>query len=148
MLTGIATLAMAAMFVIAASMSFPALLGDENAFMKSFIGAEYLNLLGVMLTITLASVGPLYLQLRRLESKIGNRVLFSESRSRVKQAAYCLVFLFAAGVSLVVLKPIFLNDPISGSLFNGACLLILLWYLLILCSLTDAFFALIDNDEV
>lgn len=128
--------------VITLSVSCPTVLGDSNAFLKNFVNHEFLNILGVVLAITVASAAQLHLTFNQIEERFKKRG-FSKARSGVQQAAYWLIGLFLVSVVLVVAKPLLACDyEWAQSLFNGAALLILLWYVLVLIALTQGVFAI------
>ena len=45
----------------------PDFLGDDNIFLKNFVNHEFLNILGLILAITLASVANIHLAFNRIE---------------------------------------------------------------------------------
>ncbi len=67
----------------------PTVLSDRNSFLKGFVSHELLVLLGVIVTITLASAANLHLELNKLEEPVRKRV-FGPTRAAIKRAAYWL----------------------------------------------------------
>src|SRR5690348_3187621 len=130
---------MAMVFVLAAYA--PAVLSDNNSFLKGFVTSEILNVLGVILAITLASAGQLHLSFNAIEERY-QRVGLSRSRAGVHRAAYFLIGLFIAAVIVVVVKPLLAKDEWSQTILNGFALEILLWNVLILISLTQTTFGM------
>lgn len=101
---------------------------------------EFLNILGVILAITLASTANIHLDFNRIEERYGAPGALVKSRGNLKKAAYWLIGLFLAAIVLVVAKPVACNGETSQALFNAAALLILLWHVLVLVSLTQLVF--------
>lgn len=122
----------------------PHWLSDANPFLESFVGAELLGLLGVILAITLASIASIHLEFNKIEEKAGRRGL-QASRRNVTKAAHWLIGLFIVGFALVVVKPLITFSETAEAVVNGASLLIVVWHVLILINLTQIIFA-IDPD--
>jgi formate hydrogenlyase subunit 4 len=136
--------------VLALSANAPVVLSDQNHFLRDFINHEYLNILGVILAITLASAGQLHLVFNQIEERYKIEGGLRKSRSNVHKAAYGLIALFLGGVVIVVIKPLVSVAAWAESLVNGAALIVLLWVVLILLSLVRATFRIspkIDSDE-
>jgi len=100
-----------------------------------------LDVLGVILAITLASAGNLHLALNQIEERHGRRG-FSAMRRGIRMAAGYLIGLFVAAVMLTVAKAALGTAAWSQTLFNGTALIILLWNVLLLISLTEGVFAI------
>lgn len=115
-------------------------LSDSNEFLKNFVNHEFLNILGVILAITLASVANVHLAFNRIEERYNKPNTLTKSRQNLKKAAYWLIGLFVAGALIVIIKPISCNTDISAALFNSGALVVLLWHILILISLTELVF--------
>lgn len=118
----------------------PQYLSDNNVFLKGFVNHEFLNILGVILAITLASTANLHLAFNRIEEKYRSPGGLSRSRENLKKATYWLISLFFAAIVLVVVKPLACQTETAQALFNGAALLILIWHVLVLVSLTQLVF--------
>jgi hypothetical protein len=118
----------------------PNLLSDSNAFLKEFSGANLLLVTGVILTITLASGGQIHLSLNEIESKIG-RTFLSKTRNGVHGSSYWMMSLFLVAAVIAIMKPY--SDALRWqAFFNSAALLILLWMVLIMVSLTRLIFTI------
>ena len=130
----------AATVIITCAVAKPELLNDKNSFLHLFVNHELLAVLGIILTITLASAASLHFEFNRIEERLQKRGLV-ETRRGVKQGAYCLIILFVVSVVLVVVKP-FVTHEIAQALVNGAALFVLLWNILILLELTQLAFAI------
>lgn len=124
----------------------PDLLADKNEFLHHFVNQELLALLGIIMTITLASAANLHLEFNKIEERYKHRGL-TKTRQHVRQGAYCLIWLFCISSMLVVLKPILAETPAWQSAFNGIALVILLWTVLILIELTQLAFAIQPHIE-
>lgn len=124
----------------------PNVLSDNSAFLKDFVGTNLLLVLGVILTITLASAGQIHLSLNEIESRVGRQFLH-KTRSGVHSSAYWLIALFLGAVVVAVIKPYFLSSVAGQAFFNGISLLILFWMVLIMLSLTRLVFAIKPHFE-
>lgn len=118
----------------------PALLSDDNGFLKELVGVNLLLVSGVILTITLASAGQIHLSLNEIEAKYDGPFLH-KTRSGVHSSAYWLIALFLAGAADVILKHYF-GGLSWESFFNSVALFILFWMVLIMASLTRLIFAI------
>lgn len=127
--------------VIAISVSRPDLLGKENSFLQNFVNHELINTMCVLATITLASTSQIHLTFNAIEERYKKRFLVN-SRIGVRHAAYALIFLLAASIVLVTVKPLLGEGPSMVAFCNGLCLFILLWSILILLSITRLVFAI------
>lgn len=131
----------AAGLVLSLSACAPNVLSDQNSFLKEFMGQGLLDVLGVILAITLASAGNLHLALNQIEERHSRRG-FANMRSGIRMAASYLIGLFVVAVVLTVAKPALGAAAWAQSLFNGAGLIVLLWNVLLLISLTEGVFAI------
>lgn len=130
---------------IAIAAARPDWISDQNAFLKSFIGQDILNLLGVILAITLASVASIHLEFNKIEERYQKRGL-KNSRSNLRSSAFSLIALFVVAVMLVTTKPLVNNGPVSEGLINMGCMLILVWHILILIDLMHLVFAIVLSE--
>ncbi len=117
----------------------PEWIGDENHFLKNFVNHEYLNILGVILAITLASLSQLHLSLGRLKAQLGSEGL-DEIRGEIKSSAVWLILGFIFGLIAVVVKPLVVFGVAGAASVNAFCLVILLFYILILSDITLSVF--------
>lgn len=127
----------------------PEWISDNNTFLREFINHEYLNMLGVILAITIASLAQAHLSLNRLEEQRGYEFL-GGTRHEIKSAAYWLLGLFAAGFVVVLAKPIVCSSETALAVANAIAIIILAFYVLILVDITTALFDLkadINKDE-
>jgi hypothetical protein len=127
--------------ILAAVISEPSFLSDNNKFLKDFVNHELLSILGVVLAITLASAANLHLEFNKIEEKFKATGL-SKSRGNIKNGAYALIIMFFASVCIVVLKPIIADGERSQAVFNGFALLIVEWYILIMTDMLETTFAI------
>jgi hypothetical protein len=128
----------------------PAVLSDDNAFLKNFINHEMLNILGVIVAITLASAAQLHLTLNGIEERLGIPNCFLKTRAGVQSSVYWLIGLFLIALLLMVIKPLVALSHWSQTIANGAAIIIVVWNALILVSLTQAVFAVsavTDEDD-
>lgn len=127
---------------IVLSFAAPWVLSDQNKLLSSFISSGgFLSFLGVIVTITLASAANLHLELNKMEEKIQKRV-FSKTRSSVKKSAFWLIGMLLLSVLIATTKSLVCDTETAQSIFNGACLLIVLFNILVLIDLTQTAFAL------
>ena len=119
----------------------PSYLSDKNDFMHHFVNHELLALLGIIMTITLASAAGLHLEFNKIEEKFQKRGL-TITRRGVIQGAYGLIFLFLFAVAIVVLKPLIPHSDAAEAVVNGLALIILLFNVLILLDLTQLAFSI------
>jgi hypothetical protein len=127
----------------------PTWLGDSNKFLANFINHEYLNVLGVILAITLASLAQIHLSLNAIEERRNIR-LPAGVRAEIRSAARWLIGGFVAALFLVWLKPLLPAVERSTAIVNSAALLLLGFYVLILIDITHSVFDIgpdIDADE-
>lgn len=137
---GYLVLLISGLFLVAVSISQPEFLSDNNEFLKGFVNHEFLNILGVILAITLASIANIHLVFNNIEEKYKSRGGLQKSRHNLKKSAYWLIVLFVAGALAVIVKPIICQSPLSQALMNSLVLLILIWHVLILLGMTALVF--------
>lgn len=119
----------------------PAYLSDQNDFLRNFVNHELLALLGIIMTITLASAAQLHLEFNKFEERAGKRFL-TKTRQGVMHGAFGLIFGFLLAVALVILKPLLPHSEPAVAIANGLALIILLFNVLILLDLTQLAFAI------
>ncbi|MBU3000439.1 hypothetical protein KO491_11395 [Roseovarius nubinhibens] len=128
----------------------PQWVGDENKFLRDFVNHEYLNILGVILAITLASLSQLHLSLGRLRNQLGDEGL-DDIRCEIRSSAIWLILGFILGLIAVIMKPIIVFGVAGAASVNAFCLVILLFYILILSDITlsvfDIDFASSNDDK-
>lgn len=137
---GYLTLLFCALSMTVISVVEPQYLSDSNKFLKNFINHEFLNILGVILAITLASVANIHLAFNRIEERYNKKNALVKSRNNLKKSAYWLIVLFVVGAIIVFVKPIACVSQVSAALFNSAALVVLIWHILILVTLTELVF--------
>ena len=113
-------------------------LSDNNKFLANFVNQELLAVLGVIVTITLASAASLHLELNRLEDDHGEG--FEEARFATKAYAYLLIWIFLGAIALVIVKPIAAQSPFVEAVFNSLAILIIVLNVMALMDLTGAVF--------
>jgi hypothetical protein len=119
----------------------PSYISDSNDFLHHFVNHELLALLGIIMTITLASAASLHFEFNKIEERFNKRGL-TKTRRGVMQGAYCLIFLFLSAVALVVFKPLVTKSEVGEALINGLALLVVLINALILLELTQLAFSI------
>lgn len=125
--------------LLSVSICAPYYLSDAgNSFFRDFVNHEMLSVLGVIVTITLASAASLHLELNKLEERTGEA--FPEARAAVKLCAYSLVVMFGFGFATVVGKPWVGDNQHATAAINSLVVLIFVFSLAILADLTAAVF--------
>jgi|SRR5450631_3900753 hypothetical protein len=140
----ICTLISALAVVLICAIYNPSYLSDQNTFMHHFVNHELLALLGIIMTITLASAASLHLEFNKIEEKFQKHGL-TNTRRGVMQGAYGLIFGFLLAMALVVFKPLLPHSEGAEAVVNGLALIILLFNVLILLELTQLAFAIKPN---
>lgn len=128
--------------VLVLSSAEPQLLSDQNTFLKAFVNHEFLNILGVIVAITLASSANLHLRFNDIEEKYKQPGGLTGTRGRVHYAAYTLIIQFLFAIVLVIIKPHLVGVPWIESLINGFAIIILFWNMLILLAITRLIFSI------
>lgn len=122
----------------------PEWIGDGNGFMKNFVNHEFLNILGVFLAITLASLTQAHFSLNKLEERRGRE--FSNTRREIKEAATYLVVLFVAGFIVVSVKPL-IPGEVAEAVSNSLSVIILAFYIMVLHDVTIAVLSIRASDD-
>jgi uncharacterized BrkB/YihY/UPF0761 family membrane protein len=145
---GVCSLLATAAIGITLSVTHPWMLGDSNTFLKNFVTHELISVLGVIVTVTLASAANLHLALNRLEEAAyaagAKNPGFPKTRQALKSTTSWLIGLLLAAFVVVVMKPIVVvNRPteIASSVFNTVALLIVQFSVLMLIDITSMVFA-------
>lgn len=128
-----------ASILIATSICHPYYLSDAgNSFFREFVTHEMLAVLGVIVTITLASSASIHLELNKLEERDAGS--FPEARKAVKMSSLALVYAFAVAFVLVMAKPWVGDNQHATAVMNSLSILIFLFSLAIMTDLTMAIF--------
>jgi hypothetical protein len=132
-------LAVLAAILLWASFSAPFYLSDEgNLFFKDFVNQELLSVMGVVVTITLASAANLHLEINKLQDEIEED--FAEARTAIRLSAYSLIGAFILAGALVMTKPTADVSQTTTALFNSGAIIILVFSACLLADLTAAVF--------
>lgn len=129
------------LFVIylAVCTAHPMIISDNNKFLENFVGHDFLSFLGLFLTIAIASLSQLHLSVGKMQDKLGKEGV-DDIRDEIKSSAVYLIGCFVASLILVVTKPLIAETDTLQAFFNGAALLSIALYLLILIDITMAIF--------
>jgi peptidoglycan/LPS O-acetylase OafA/YrhL len=111
---------------------------DGNKFFKDFVNQELLSVMGVVVTITLASAANLHLEINKLQDEIDED--FAEARTAIRLSAYSLIGAFIVAGALVMIKPTAPEDQMTTALFNSGAIVILVFSAALLADLTAAVF--------
>ena len=128
-------------FLAAISFMDSSLLGDDNPFLGQFVNHEFLNFMGVIVTITLASTANIHMELRRKEKEQGKEFL-SRTRGAVRKSAFSLVWALFLSIVLVVVKPLLPDVEVLAAIANSFALAIMLWGVLVIFDITKLAFQL------
>ena len=132
---------------VALSFLAPWVLSDSNELLFNFIvHGGFISLLGVIVTITLASAANLHIELNKMEERVNKRI-FNDTRTSIKKSAYWLIVMLLFAIVLISVKSLICATEILESFVNGACLLIVFFSVLILIDLTQTAFAIEPNLE-
>lgn len=140
----IIVLAVIILGLIAVIICRPVWLSDNNDFLRHFVNHEYLNVLGVIFVISLASITQVHLKLNQIEEH-RQQVCFGGTRKEIRQSAYFLIILFTLAFALVGAKPLICETQITTAILNAIAIFILVFYVLILLDITMAIFELKPN---
>lgn len=124
----------------------PYLLSDQNDFLAGFVTHELLSVLGVIVTITLASAASLHLEFNRLEDEYGEA--FQDARDATRNYAFMLIGLFAAALALVIFKPIMVEGRWIEALFNSGAIIIVVLNIMALFDITYAIFQIPAKERI
>jgi hypothetical protein len=98
----------------------------NNQFLLNFINHEYLNTIGFMMTVIVASLIQVSLSLNSIEEK-RNKKIFKNTRILLNRHLATVVILFLLSVALVLIKPYVES---GRSYINGICVSIVVVYAL------------------
>jgi hypothetical protein len=118
-----------------------AYLSDKNSFLEDFLDSDFLSFLGLVLTISVASMAQLNLTLTGFE-KENDGLDLSDVKAEIRNTAACLIALFVLALILVLLKPIAAVTDFEQAVFNSLAVLLIGVYLAILTDVTLAVFSL------
>lgn len=122
----------------------PSILSDENGFLSDFVNHQFLNFMGIIVTITLASTANIHINLVRME-KENEGLDLDKTRAAVRRSALSLVWILLLSVVVVVLaKPLLPPLETYQALMNTFALAIILWGVLVLYDITKLAFKLED----
>ena len=119
----------------------PDWISDSNAFLSGFVNYYYLSVLGVILSITVASLLQAHLNLTRIEEHRG-RECFAKARKEIRNSALYLIGSFASALLVVVVKPLTCTTETETASANAAAIFIIAVYLLILLDVAMSVFAI------
>lgn len=132
--------------LITISVCRPSVLSDQSVFLKEFIGINLLSLLGVIVSITLASAANIYLELNRLEARF-KKMNLSGTKNALKNSAIALVTLLALAIILIAVKKTFSPNIFVESITNSLSIVVLLCNILILSDVTRLVFRIPSRPE-
>lgn len=121
----------------------------ENEFIDSFVGADVLSLMAVILTVTLASVANIHLALNRIVAKrFLNAPKLKDAANGVKKEltdnAWFIFWGFVVTVLALAIKGINADDMIWSASVNGFVIWMLGLYILCMFDIYSVVFGLVD----
>lgn len=113
----------------------PEFLSDNNTFLSHFVNHEYLALLGIFVTITLASVANIHFEFNRIEDVLRRRAL-KKTREKVNCSALSLIVVFGIALVVVVAKPLLGACDLTQALVNSIALSTIMFNILVMADIT------------
>lgn len=132
---------LAVAFMVMVTVKAPWILGDSNNFLEGFVNHEFLNFMGIVVTITLASTASLHIELKKLEKEAGKEFLVRTKRA-VRNSAYSLICAMLLSVVLVVVKPLLPSSETAAAFANSCALALILWGVSVIYDITRLAFKL------
>ena len=93
----------------------PSLINDDNKFLKSFVGYEFVSLLGVIASITIATTSQIHTMLNDIERAANKRILH-KTRHGIQTDVLILIGIFNKILNIFYFI-LFTNYEISNNLF-------------------------------
>lgn len=128
-------------FMAMVSFKYPDALSDKNDFLRGFVNHEFLNFMGIVVTITLASTANLHIELKKLERDAGKEFL-ARTKNAVRKSAYSLICAMLLSIVLAIVKPLLPVSDLSSALANTFALALILWGVSVIYDLTRLAFKL------
>jgi len=133
--------------LLAVSACEPYSLSDNgNSFLRDFVNQNLLSLLGVIVTITLASAGNLHLELNKLQDRC--KLNFRRTRRSIKLSSYSLILIFAVSCALVIIKPMLGKDMRATAACNSIAIVLIMFSLFVLIDITRTIFSIPASSTV
>jgi len=123
--------------VVTISLCQPEFLSNNNAALANFFDNQFINVLGVIVALTVASASSISLELRKMEAAYAVKDGFSATRLEVQRGAFALIHLFLFSFLLVIFKK-FVSDAggkVGEALIHGSALFLVFWNVMILFAL-------------
>lgn len=138
------TTIVAAGVLVAVSVCRPEILA-KNKFLEGFINHEILNIMGVIMTISIATIATIHIWFNELEDKHKQKV-FGPARREINQSAFYFIALFLLQLLLLVVRSFFEGNDLAMSLFNSGSLLLLICSVITLVDIMGVVRALTPAD--
>ena len=129
-----------------ATICAPQVIG-RNPFLVSFVGAEFVSVLIVIVTVSLVSVTQIHLEYSRIERNFHLRV-FGEARREVNLAAILLVAFLFLGIPLGMIKSAYSDEVTLQSAFHSIALMILASAILVMYDLVRTVYVLAAKEPI
>lgn len=129
-----------------ATICAPEVLGS-NPFLVSFVGAEFVSVLIVIVTVSLVSVTQIHLEYSRIERAFKLRV-FGDARREVNLAAILLVVFLFLGIILAMIKSAYTDEAVLQSTFHSIGLMILASAILVMYDLVRTVYVLAAEEPI
>lgn len=118
----------------------PQVFSDKNEFLKAFSSNYFMSVIGVMLSVTLASCMNLHFKLNELEVKIKKK--FPLTKKSIRRSAYSLVLLFPFSFLLLLFKSWFGFFEHVQAFSNAGMIAVLFFYASVVFDITATIFTL------
>lgn len=126
------------LFVV--GMLHPDILSDKNEFLKSFTSDYVLSVIGLILSVTLASCTNIHFRLNEIENSSGRS--FPETKKLIKKSAYSLIFLFGFAFACLFIKSVWIDVEWMQVICNSIMISILFFYGAVISDITATVFAI------
>ena len=95
---------------------YPGAISDNNSFLKGFVGSNLLSTLGFIISVTLASIANIHLQLSILEETSSKPL--ASTRRGLRLSAITLLVVFSVAFVISLVKPMFSATCLGQIAFN------------------------------
>lgn len=126
-------------FAVLFSAAYPDVLA-KNKFLVEFIDYDFLSFLGIVLSISIASLLQLSISVSQAEQF--NKDAKTEIIAELRSTTVWMVGIFAAGFVLVLIRPMITGNLNWLSFLNGFAIFLIVFYLVILLDTIIAAFEL------
>ena len=119
----------------------PDIFSDSNQFFKNLFGPDFLSLLGLIVTLTLAATTKLHSEINILEEKVEQEI-FINTRKSIRNYSYLQIILLFFAFVILSIKGLSNANSLAASFCNLLCIHILIVNLWSLSDLTRMAFTI------